>query len=156
LIRVELPARVPGTAVFMTSMRDGTPPALLHNFMHNRVLHQHIVIVTIVTQDGARVAEEDRFLVEHLDHGFARLTGRYGFMEQPDAPLLLERAGLVSSVEHTTFFLGRENLIATERAGMARWRVRMFAWLTRNAQPANKFFNIPPDRVMEIGAQIEL
>jgi KUP system potassium uptake protein len=156
LIRVELPARVPGTAVFMSSMKDGTPPALLHNFMHNRVLHQHIVLVTMVTQDSARVEEDARFVVEHLDHGFARLTGRYGFMEQPDAPLLLERAGLVSSVEHTTFFLGRENLIATERGGMARWRVRMFAWLTRNAQPANKFFNIPPDRVMEIGAQIEL
>jgi KUP system potassium uptake protein len=124
--------------------------------MHNRVLHQHIVLVTMVTQDSARVEEDARFVVEHLDHGFARLTGRYGFMEQPDAPLLLERAGLVSSVEHTTFFLGRENLIATERGGMARWRVRMFAWLTRNAQPANKFFNIPPDRVMEIGAQIEL
>jgi KUP system potassium uptake protein len=156
LIRVELPARVPGTAVFMSSMKDGTPPALLHNFMHNRVLHQHIVLVTMVTQDSARVAEDDRFVLEHLDHGFARVTGRYGFMEQPDAPLLLERAGLVSSVEHTTFFLGRENLIATAHPGMARWRVRLFAWLTRNAQPANKFFNIPPDRVMEIGAQIEL
>jgi KUP system potassium uptake protein len=156
LIRVELPARVPGTAVFMSSMKDGTPPALLHNFMHNRVLHQHIVLVTMVTQDSARVAEDDRFVVERLDHGFARVIGRYGFMEQPDAPLLLERAGLVSSVEHTTFFLGRENLIATAHPGMARWRVRLFAWLTRNAQPANKFFNIPPDRVMEIGAQIEL
>jgi KUP system potassium uptake protein len=156
LIRVELPARVPGTAVFMSSMKDGTPPALLHNFMHNRVLHQHIVLVTMVTQDSARVTEDDRFVIEHLDHGFARVTGRYGFMEQPDAPLLLERAGLVSSVEHTTFFLGRENLIATAHPGMARWRVRLFAWLTRNAQPANKFFNIPPDRVMEIGAQIEL
>jgi len=156
LIRVERPARVPGTAVFMTSARDGTPPALLNNFMHNRVLHQHIVLLTVVTDTNARVAEADRFEVETLEHGFARVTGHYGFMEQPDAPALLERAGLVSSVEHTTFFLGRENLIANEHPGMARWRIRLFAALTRNAQPANKFFNIPSDRVMEIGAQIEL
>ena len=156
LLRVEIPARVPGTAVFMTSIKDGTPPALLRNFMHNRVLHQHIVLLTIQTQESARVAESERFDVERLDHGFSRVTGRYGFMEQPDAPLLLERAGLVSSVEHTTFFLGRENLISSAHPGMARWRIRLFAALTRNAQPANKFFNIPPDRVMEIGAQIEL
>jgi KUP system potassium uptake protein len=156
LLLVEIPARVPGTAVFMTSTREGTPPPLLHNFMHNRVVHQHIVLLTIVTADSARVAEEDRCEIERLEHGFSRVTARYGFMEQPDAPLLLERAGLISSVDHTTFFLGRESLIATQHPGMARWRVRLFAWLTRNAQPANKFFNIPPDRVMEIGAQIEL
>jgi KUP system potassium uptake protein len=156
LLRVEIPARVPGTAVFMTASGDGTPPALLRNFMHNRVLHQHIVLLTIKTTESARVAEADRFAVDHLEHGFSRVTGRYGFMEQPDAPTLLERAGLVSSVEHTTFFLGRENLISSQHPGMARWRVRLFATLTRNAQPANKFFNIPSDRVMEIGAQIEL
>ncbi|HEV8550442.1 MAG TPA: potassium transporter Kup [Polyangiaceae bacterium] len=156
LLRVEIPARVPGTAVFMTSIKHGTPPALLRNFMHNRVVHQHIVLVTITTAESARVAESERFEVEHLEEGFSRITGRYGFMEQPDAPALLERAGLVSSVEHTTFFLGRENLISSSHPGMARWRIRLFAALTRNAQPANKFFNIPPDRVMEIGAQIEL
>jgi KUP system potassium uptake protein len=156
LLRVEIPARVPGTAVFMTASGDGTPPALLRNFMHNRVLHQRIVLLTIKTTESARVAEEDRFTVEHLEEGFSRVSGRYGFMEQPDAPALLERAGLVSSVEHTTFFLGRENLISSQHPGMARWRIRVFATLTRNAQPANKFFNIPSDRVMEIGAQIEL
>jgi len=156
LLRVELPARVPGTAVFMTSTREGTPPALLRNFMHNRVVHQHIVLLTVVTQESARVAESERFEVEHLEHGFSRIVGRYGFMEQPDAPALLERAGLVTSVEHTTFFLGRESLISSEHPDMARWRIRVFATLIRNAQPANKFFNIPSDRVMEIGAQIEL
>jgi KUP system potassium uptake protein len=156
LLRVEIPARVPGTAVFMTASGDGTPPALLRNFMHNRVLHQHIVLLTIKTTESARVAEEDRFVVERLDNGFSRVTGRYGFMEQPDAPVLLGRAGLVSSVEHTTFFLGRENLISSQHPGMARWRIRVFATLTRNAQPASRFFNIPSDRVMEIGAQIEL
>jgi KUP system potassium uptake protein len=156
VIAVELPARVPGTAVFMTGTRDGTPPALLHNFLHNRVLHQNIVLLTIVTDDSARIAEEDRFKLEKLEHGFCRIVGRYGFMEQPDAPALLIAAGLIHTVEHTTFFLGRENLVATRRPGMARWRVSLFAFMSRNAQPATKFFNIPPDRVMEIGAQIEL
>jgi KUP system potassium uptake protein len=156
LLHVERPARVPGTAVFMTSMKDGTPPALLRNFTHNRVLHQHVVLLTIATTESPRVPESERLDVDNLEHGFSRVTGRYGFMEQPDAPALLERAGLVSSVEHTTFFLGRENLISSQHPGMARWRIRLFAALTRNAQPANKFFNIPSDRVMEIGAQIEL
>jgi KUP system potassium uptake protein len=156
IMRVELPARVPGTAVFMTSSRDGTPPALLHNFMHNRVVHQHIVLLTVITSDAARVNPSDRCTVEEMEHGFIRVVGRYGFMEQPDAPKLLRDAGLIGTVEHVTFFLGRENLIATQHPGMARWRVSLFAFLTRNAQPATKFFNIPPDRVMELGAQIEL
>ncbi len=156
VIAVELPARVPGTAVFMTGARDGTPPALLHNFLHNRVLHQNIVLLTIITDDTARIAEDERFKMEKLDHGFCRIVGRYGFMEQPDVPQLLIGTGLIHTVEHTTFFLGRENLVATRRPGMSRWRVSLFAFMSRNAQPATKFFNIPPDRVMEIGAQIEL
>ena len=156
VIAVELPARVPGTAVFMTGARDGTPPALLHNFLHNRVLHQNIVLLTIITDDTARITENERFKMEKLDHGFCRIVGRYGFMEQPDVPQLLFATGLIHTVEHTTFFLGRENLVATRRPGMARWRVSLFAFMSRNAQPATKFFNIPPDRVMEIGAQIEL
>jgi KUP system potassium uptake protein len=156
LMRVEVPARVPGTAVFMTSIRDGTPPALVHNFLHNRVVHQRIVLLTVQTSDAARVADADRCSVEPLENGFTRVIGRYGFMEQPDAPKLLRDAGVIGSVELVTFFLGRENLIATAHPGMARWRVGLFAFLSRNAQPATKFFNIPPDRVMEIGAQIEL
>jgi KUP system potassium uptake protein len=156
LLHVERPARVPGTAVFMTSMKEGTPPALLRNFTHNRVLHQHVILLTLVTTDSPRVAEAERCEVERLEHGFSRVTGRYGFMEQPDAPKLLASAGLVSSVEHTTFFLGRESLISSAHPGMARWRIRLFSTLTRNAQPANKFFNIPPDRVLELGAQLEL
>jgi KUP system potassium uptake protein len=110
----------------------------------------------VTTSDSARVPDSDRFTVEILPNGFRRVVGRYGFMEQPDAPKLLQDAGLIRTVEHVTFFLGRENLIATQHPGMAKWRVALFAFLTRNAQPATKFFNIPPDRVMEIGAQIEL
>jgi KUP system potassium uptake protein len=156
LTRVELPARVPGTAVFMTGSPDGTPPALLQNLMHNRVIHQRIVLMRLVTSDAARVNELQRFEKEDLGEGFCRLTGHYGFMEQPDAPKLLLDAGVIQSIEHVTFFLGRENLIVTERPGMAKWRVALFSYLTRNAQPVTKFFNIPPDRVVEMGAQIAL
>ena len=156
LMRVELPARVPGTAVFMTGSPEGTPPALLQNMMHNRVIHQRVVLMRIVTSDSARVSELARFQLEELGEGFCRVTGHYGFMEQPDVPRLLLDAGLIPSVEHVTFFLGRENLIVTEHPGMAKWRVALFSFLTRNAQPVTKFFNIPPDRVVEMGAQIAL
>jgi KUP system potassium uptake protein len=157
LMHVELPARVPGTAVFLTSAGDGTPPPLLHNFLHNRVVHQHIVLLTIMTTDDARVADASRCTVQELpDSGFLRVIARYGFMERPDVPQLLLRHKLISSIDHTTFFLGRETMIATERPGMAKWRVHVFAFLARNALPATRFFNIPPDRVMEIGTQIEL
>jgi KUP system potassium uptake protein len=157
LIQVEIPARVPGTAVFMTGSREGTPPALLHNFLHNRVVHQHVVLLTIVTEEIARVAEADRFTREELPEGFMRMIAHYGFMEQPDVPRLLARAGIVrASLEGITVFLGRETMIATKRPGMAHWRVHLFSFLSKNAQPATRFFNIPPDRVMEIGTQIEL
>ncbi len=157
LIKVEIPARVPGTAVFMTGSRDGTPPALLHNFLHNRVVHQHVVLLTIVTEEAAKISERERFTREELIEGFVRIVAHYGFMEQPDVPKLLGRAGIVgASMEGITFFLGRETMIATKRPGMARWRVHVFSFLSRNSQPATRFFNIPPDRVMELGAQIEL
>ncbi len=157
IMEVEIPARVPGTAVFMTGSREGTPPALLHNFLHNRVVHQHVVLLTIVTQDAARVAEKDRFTIEDLPEGFLRIVAQYGFMEQPDVPRLLARAGIIkASLEGITFFLGRETMIATKRRDMAHWRVHLFSFLSKNAQPATRFFNIPPDRVMELGAQIEL
>jgi KUP system potassium uptake protein len=155
LMHVELPARVPGTAVFMTST-GGTPPAMLHNFLHNRVVHQNIVLLTIVTSDDARVADQERCAVERVEQGFVRVTARYGFTERPDVPKLLLSTGVITNVDHTTFFLGRETMIATANPGMAKWRVHLFAFLARNALPATRFFNIPPDRVMEIGAQIEL
>jgi KUP system potassium uptake protein len=156
LMHVERPARAPGTAVFMTGSRDGTPPALLHNFVHNHVVHQNIVLVTILYHDVARISEAERYEVEELEHGFRRFTGHFGFMENPDVPKLLAHAQIIHSLEHTTFFLGRENLIVSERPGMARWRAGLFAGMARNAQSATKFFNIPPDRVMELGAQVTL
>jgi KUP system potassium uptake protein len=157
LLRVELPARVPGTGVYMTSNPEGTPPALMTNFMHNRSVHQSVVLLTVITEEVARVAPEERAKVEHLEAGFHRLVARYGFMETPDIPALLA-TGLIPDymIEHTSFFLGRETVLATERPGMALWRERIFAFMSRNAQPATAFFGIPPDRVVELGTQIEI
>jgi KUP system potassium uptake protein len=157
LMRVELPARVPGTAVFMTGNSDGTPPALLHNFLHNRVVHEHVVLLTILTENVARVATAERVRVEELEHGFRRAVARFGFMETPDIPTLLERPELKDySLDYVTFFLGRETVLPTKNHGMALWRERLFAFLARNAQTATAFFGIPAARVVEIGAQIEL
>jgi KUP system potassium uptake protein len=157
LIHVERPARVPGMAVFMTSNLEGTPPALMHNFMHNRVVHQRVVLLTVITEEVARVSGAERVTIEELREGFVRVVARYGFMEYPDIPALLAQGTVPDyALEHTTFFLGRETLLASERPGMAIWRERIFAVMARNAQPATLFFGIPTDRVLEIGTQIEL
>lgn len=156
MIERQAPTRVQGTSVFMTGQVDGTPPALLHNFNHNHVLHENVVFLTIVTEDAARVAESARVRVEVVAPGFWRVVGRYGFMEQPDAPDLVSRSGLVEGLERVTFFLGREHLIVAEKSSIHRWRVALFSFLARSSQPATRFFNIPPDRVMEIGTQIAL
>jgi KUP system potassium uptake protein len=157
LMRVEIPARVPGTAVFMTGSANGTPPALLQNFLHNRVVHERVVLLTIITEQVSRVPASERVRVEELPNGFRRAVARYGFMEVPDVPMLLARPELKDySIDYITFFLGRETVLPTRRYGMALWRERLFAFLTRNAQPATAFFGIPASRVVEIGAQIEL
>jgi KUP system potassium uptake protein len=157
LFHVERPARVPGFAVYMTSNSIGAPPALMTNFMHNRAVHQHVILLTVITEEVARVEADERVKVEHLEAGFHRVVAHYGFMETPDIPKLLA-IGLVPdySLEHTTFFLGRETLLATQRPGMALWRERVFAFMSRNAQPATAFFSIPADRVVEIGTHVEI
>jgi KUP system potassium uptake protein len=157
LMRIELPARVPGMAVYMSSNLDVTPPALLYNFQHNRVVHQNVVLLTVITEEVARVAASERLELEILENGFARLVARYGFMEAPNVPALMAESGVPGYLpEHTTYFLGRESVLATSRPGMALWRERLFAVLSRNAQPATAFFGIPPDRVIEIGSQVEI
>jgi KUP system potassium uptake protein len=156
LIRIERPARVPGTAVFMTSNARGTPHSLVQNFLLNRVVHQRVILLTIVTTEQARVMPDERVTVEQLDQGFVRVVARYGFMDQPDVPSLLEKLGLPDwSTAHTTFFLGRETVLPA-RTGMSRWRQHLFAFMSRNSQRAATFFNVPPDRVMEIGSPIRL
>jgi KUP system potassium uptake protein len=157
LMIVERPARVPGTAVYLTGNDTGTPPALLQGFLHMRAVHDRVLLLTIITEKIARIPQSDRVRIEELPNGFWRAVAHYGFMETPNVPELLEHAKFSSySLEYTTFFLGRETVLPTQNPGMALWRERLFAFLTRNAQPATAFFGIPPSRVMEIGSQIEI
>ena len=153
------PHRVPGTAVFMTSNLIGTPPTLLHNLEHNQVLHERVLLLTVVTSDAPHVDEDGRLSVETLGQGFYRVTLRYGFMEEPDVPAALANGatrGLPLGAEKMTFFLGLETLLSTHREGMGRWREQLFAVMSRNAVRATSFFRIPPERVVELGMQIEL
>jgi KUP system potassium uptake protein len=158
LLIVERTTRVPGAAVYMTGTAEGTPPALLQNLLHHRAVHEQVVLLTIITERSARVAAANRLQVTDLTHGFRRAIARYGFMETPDVPELLLHPTLKAySLDYVSFFLGRETVLPTRRAvGMALWRERIFAFLSRNAQPATAFYGIPPDRVMEIGIQIEI
>jgi len=153
------PQRVTGTAIFMTSNLQGTPPTLLHNLHHNKVLHERVVLLTVVTSDVPHVPPENRTQVDDLRQGFYRLTLRYGFMEEPDVPEALNEAakrGFPIDLAETTFFLGVETLLATRRPGLPLWRERLFVLIARNALRANAFFKIPPERVVELGMQVEL
>jgi KUP system potassium uptake protein len=158
-LAAEPPIRVPGTAVFMYGNADGTPPALVHNLAHNKVLHEKIVFLTVLTEDVPHVAGAERVTVKRSGKGFHNVVARYGFMEDPDINEILAACKanhLDIPIEGTTFFLGRETLIASERPGMAIWRERLFAFMTRNALRATAFFKIPPNQVFEVGSQVEL
>ncbi|MBI1875241.1 MAG: potassium transporter Kup [Acidobacteria bacterium] len=153
------PPRVPGTAVFMVGNPAGTPFPLLHNLRHNKVLHEQVVLLTILTEELPHVADKDRVRIDALGQRFYRVTVHSGFMEDTSVPELLagiDEAGLKIDLEQTTYFLGRETLIATSRPGMAVWRERLFAFMSRNAVPATAFFRLPPERVVELGVQVEL
>ncbi len=143
----------------MTSNSDGTPPTLLHNLQHNKILHERIVLLTVVTQDSPVVAVEDRLTVTPLQQGFFRVRARFGFTETPDVPAALEQASLAGRpivAADTTYFLGTETLLTTDRPGMSLWRERLFVLMSRNALRATTFFGIPPERVVELGMQVEL
>ncbi|HEX5726952.1 MAG TPA: potassium transporter Kup [Longimicrobiaceae bacterium] len=153
------PHRVPGTAVFMYGNPEGTPPALLHSLKHYQVLHAQVVLLAIETEEVPHAAREARSSVEDLGHGFFRIVLRYGFMEEPNVPEALKGIrveGLDLSPMRTTYFLGRETLIPSKREGMATWREHLFAVMSRNARTATSFFALPPNRVVELGAQVEL
>jgi len=153
------PARVPGTAVFMYGNAEGTPPALLHNLVHNKVLHERVVLLTVETEEIPVVADAERVSVAEEGHGFFRVAVRYGFTEEPDVPAALatvRRPDLDLTPMRTSYFLGRETLIPSKKPGMAMWREHLFAVMTRNARTATSFFGLPPNRVVELGAQIEL
>ncbi len=158
-IRANPPVRVPGTAVFMTGSPDGVPIALRHNLRHNKVLHQRIVLLTVVTEDIPRVTGDERVDIQDLGDGFYRVTAHFGFMQDPNALEVLSRVrgrGLDVSPTDVTFFLGRETLLPSSRGQMTLWRYRLFAFMSRNARHATNFFHIPTDRVVEIGMQIDI
>jgi len=158
-LAAEPPIRVPGTAVFMHGGVDGTPPALVHNLTHNKVLHEKVVFLTVITEDVPHVPPAERVVVKRLGKGFTQVTARYGFMGDPDIGELLEACrtkGLDIQIEGATFFLGRETLMASDRPGMALWREKLFSFMSRNALRATAFFKIPPEQVFEVGAQVEL
>jgi KUP system potassium uptake protein len=138
---------------------QGTPPALLHNLKHNKVLHERVVFLAVITREVPIVPAAERATVESLGHGFWQVKLRYGFMEDADIPAALAsiaHGSLTFKPMDTTYFLGRETLIATKRPGMALWREHLFAVMARNARPATTFFRLPPNRVVELGAQVEL
>jgi KUP system potassium uptake protein len=153
------PLRVPGTAVFLTATREGVPHALLHNLNHNKVLHDRVVLLTVRAEDIPHVPDAQRVEIDPLGHEFYRMTVRYGFKDEPDLPRALELAsgkGLDFSLMETSFFLSRQTLVPTQAHGMALWREKLFAAMSRNAASATAFFKIPTNRVVELGTRIEL
>jgi KUP system potassium uptake protein len=159
LVEASPPLRVPGTAVFMTAQPTGTPPALAHNLRHNKVLHEHVIVLTVATVQVPHVALNDRMTVQLLGHGLYNVRLQYGFMEDPNVPEALLEArekGLPLDVEDVTYFLGRETILVTRRKGMAIWREKLFVLMTRNAMRATAFFRLPPERVVELGVQVEM
>jgi KUP system potassium uptake protein len=172
------PHRVPGTAVFLTSDPQGAPPVLLHHLKHNKVLHEKVMLLSVVTEEIPQVDAEDRVECRELGEGFYQIVAHFGFMETPDVPAVLNALSSPNrngrpvpvKVMETTFYLGRETLIITQQdrarqgvpAGdgsapgkMSRWRKKLFILMTRNARSATAFFGLPPNRVVELGAQIQ-
>lgn len=152
-------ARVTGTAVFMNSDPEGTPPALVSNLKHNKVLHERVALLSVLTMESPYVPERDRVTVTLLAPGMFRVVIRYGFMQEPCVPQALSRVNLgdwAFDLGQTTFFLGRETVVSTPRAGMARWREHLYIFMARNALDATAYFGIPRARVVELGTQIDI
>jgi KUP system potassium uptake protein len=191
-IKRRQPPRVPGVAVFLTPVRGGAPPVLLHHLKHNKVLHEKVMLLSVIGEEIPQVPEVERLHCQELGEGFYEIVARFGFMETPDVPTILQRLGeappgdgtamrpVQIKVKETTFYLGRETLIVDQRRqrraptkparpslatatedgvgptlSMARWRKRLFVIMARNAQSATAFFGLPPNRVVELGAQIQ-
>ena len=158
-IRIQPPHRVEGTAVFLTARTDAVPHALLHNMLHNQVLHRQVVLLTVVNEDSPRVPAQRRFEVEGYGEGFYRVILHFGFMDEPDVPAALKLCHLDEldfSPMRTTYFLSRETVIASRLVGMSRWRGMLFAFLLKNANGNLRFFNLPLNRVIELGTQVEI
>ena len=152
--------RVPGTAVYMSGNRFGTPLALLHNLKHNKVLHEQVVLLTVRTEEVPYLATpKDRVALENLHEGFWRAQIHFGFMEKPNVPAALDRVkqpGLRFDTMRTTYFIGRETILATRKLGLSSSRGSIFAWMTRNAGDVTSYFCLPPNGVVELGARVEV
>lgn len=153
------PVRVPGTAVFMTSDPTGTPVVLMHHFKHNKVLHERVILLSVSTEEMPTVPPSCRVQVKDLGQGFFQVRAFYGYMQTPSVADIFRccaTAGLNADPAQISFYLGRETLITTRRPGMSRWRKTLFSLMSRNAISAVAYFDIPPNRVVELGTQIEL
>jgi KUP system potassium uptake protein len=154
------PPRVPGTAVFMSSNPNGVPVVLLHHWKHNQVLHQTVVLLSVISETLPEIPAQHRLRVNDLGQGFFHITAFYGFMQTPNVPDLMQRAAAEHHVPYkpgaTSYYLGRETLLATKKSGMQPWRKALFSFISRNSRSATQYFGIPPDRVVELGMQIDL
>ena len=158
-ISVQPPHRVQGTAVFLTARSDAVPHALLHNLLHNQVLHEQVVLLTVVNEDRPRVPAAERFEVQAHGEGFFRVILHYGFMDEPDVPAALQLCHLAElnfEPMRTTYFLSRETVVPSKMVGMARWREVLFAFMLKNANGSLRFFKLPVNRVIELGTQVEI
>lgn len=156
---VSPPVRVAGTAVFFRAQGDGVPHAMLHNLLHNKVLHERIIFLTVINHDIPAIAEQDRIRIAPLGHACFQVDLHYGFKQERDIPLALAQcagAGLRVEMMETSFFISRQTVIPTVGAGMAPWREGLFSALSRNARDAADYYGVPPNRVIELGAQIEI
>ncbi len=159
VLRAKSPTRVPGTAVFMTGDQKIAPLCFTHNVEHNKVLHEKSVILTVITKEIPTVAEIDRVEIDSFEFGIVRVVAKYGFMETPDIKDILracEAKDLIFDREQITYFLGRETLIPSHHPGMAVWREHLFSFMSRNAEPATRYFNLPANQVIEVGMQVEI
>ena len=158
-VRTAPPTRVSGTAIFMTAQPTGTPAALVHNLHYNKMLHEHVVVLTVATVPTPHVAPDERLTVRSMGAGIYNARIQYGFMEDPDVPEVLGQlrvAGVPIDEDDLTFFLGRETIVVGRRPGMATWREKLFVLMSRNAVRATAFFKLPPERVVELGVQVEM
>jgi KUP system potassium uptake protein len=152
--------RVEGTAVFMSSSADSVPNVVLHHVKHNRVLHSEVVLASVMTEPVPWVSASKNIDVQSLGHGMYRLVARVGFMQSPDVPAIIARCVSKGAIKAapmtTTYYLGRQTLLVTGKSKMAKWRKVLFSFLSRNSRPPTSFFNLPPNRVVELGLQIEI
>jgi KUP system potassium uptake protein len=158
-LRPDHPLRVPGTAIYMTARVDNVPAALLHNMKHNKVLHERNVLMTVRTEDVPRLPEADRLEIHHLGHNFHTVRIHYGFLEEPDIPralALCRVGGFRFNLMETSFFVGREKIVAKRRLSFALPFKTLFITMSNMALDATEFFRIPINRIVELGGQAEI